>query len=226
MENYDQSPFDSAEFAENTEPRCACALILDVSLSMRGVSIAALNAGLQSFAKDVKEDRLTSKRAEICVVTFGGKVDVVSEFTSAQDFAPQTLTASGNTPMGEAINTAIDLIAARQAQYRANGISVYRPVALMVTDGTPTDNWASAARRIRQGEEQKKFSFFAVGVDGADMDTLAQISANAPVMLRDLEFASMFRWLSTSLSAVSRSQVGERVALANPAGPTGWASIG
>lgn len=57
------------------------------------------------------------------------------------------------------------------------------------------------------------------------MDTLAQISVNEPVRLRGLAFADMFRWLSSSLSAVSRSSVGQQVTLVNPAGPAGWASI-
>lgn len=217
--------FDLVEFADNPDPRCACVLLLDVSASMAGASIAALNAGLQQFANDVREDSLAAKRLEIAVVGFGERVDVVAEFGSAKDFYPQPLTANGNTPMGEAINVSIDLVAARQQQYRSAAIPHYRPWIFMITDGAPTDSWERAARRIAEGERRKSFSFFAVGVDGAKMDTLAQISVNEPVMLRGLAFGTMFRWLSSSLSAVSRSTTGQRVNLTNPAGPAGWASI-
>ena len=37
---------DEVEFAINKEPRCACVLLLDVSGSMSGERVAALNAGL------------------------------------------------------------------------------------------------------------------------------------------------------------------------------------
>lgn len=224
-DDFAQAPFSAVEFADNPEPRCACVLLLDTSGSMSGESIAALNAGLQQFATEMREDRLAGKRVDVCVVTFGDRVDVVAEFGSAQDFYPQPLQAKGGTPMGEGIGVGLDLLATRQTEYRANGIVPYRPWIFLITDGAPTDSWARAATRIREGEARKSISFYAVGVDGADMDTLAQISVNEPVRLRGLAFTDMFRWLSSSLSAVSRSSVGQQVTLANPAGPAGWASI-
>ncbi|MDY7524633.1 vWA domain-containing protein [Sphingomonas sp. 10B4] len=217
--------FDLIEFADNPEPRCACVLLLDVSGSMNGVSLIALNAGLQQFAKDVRADSLAARRVDLAAVTFGDSVNVVAEFGSAQHFYPQPLTAKGSTPMGEAINVSLDLMANRQQQYRSAGITPYRGVIFLVTDGKPTDSWERAARRIEEGERRKSFSFFAVGVDDADIDTLAKISVSAPVMLRETDFAAMFRWLSSSLSAVSRSSTGQTVNLTNPAGPAGWASI-
>lgn len=224
-DDYEQSPFALVEFAENAEPRCACVLLIDKSGSMKGEPIGALNQGLKQFAVALREDSLAARRVDIAVVTFGDRVDVMAEFGSAQAFNPQPLSASGSTPMGEAINTGIDLLAARQEQYRAGGITPYRPWIFLISDGVPTDSWDRAARRIEEGERRKSFSFFAVGVDDADMSTLAKISVNAPVMLRGLEFASMFRWLSASLSSVSRSSVGQTTHLTNPAGPAGWATI-
>ena len=42
----DQVPFgEGVEFAENSEPRCPCLLLLDTSGSMRGKPIDELNAG-------------------------------------------------------------------------------------------------------------------------------------------------------------------------------------
>lgn len=224
-DDFEQAPFGLVEFADNPEPRCACLLLLDTSGSMQGDPIAELNRGLQQFAEELREDRLASRRVEVAVITFGDRVDVVAQFGSAQNFYPQLLTARGSTPMGEAIETGLDLIAARQAEYRGNGIATYRPMVFLITDGAPTDQWDRAARRVRDGEGRHSFSLFAVGVGGADMKTLAQISVKAPVALNGLAFTDMFRWLSTSLSAVSRSTVGQAVALSNPAGPAGWATI-
>lgn len=224
-DDYAQAPFGLVEFADNPEPRCACVLLLDTSGSMKGESIAALNQGLELFARELREDRQAAKRVEIAVITFGERAEVVAEFGSAQDFYPQALTAKGGTPIGEAITMGIDLLATRQNEYRQNGITPYRPWCFLISDGAPTDDWSRAARRVREGEARKSFSFFAVGVDGADTDTLGQISVNAPVMLRGLAFADMFRWLSSSLSSVSRSTAGTAVSLVNPAGPAGWATI-
>lgn len=221
----DQEPFGDLEFADNPEPRAACLLLLDTSGSMKGEAIAALNAGLLTFAEALREDRLAAKRVDVGVIKFGETADVVQEFVSAEAFQPQPLKASGGTPMGAAIELGIDLLASRQAQYRSNGITPYRPMIFLITDGQPTDRWEKAAQRVQQGEARRSFSFFAVGVDGADMNTLARIAVAQPVMLRGLAFEQMFRWLSASLSSVSRSTAGTPVALANPAGPGGWATI-
>lgn len=56
----------AVEFATNPEPRCACVLLLDVSGSMAGAPIAALNEGLSAFAADIGTDVLARQvhRAE------------------------------------------------------------------------------------------------------------------------------------------------------------------
>ena len=91
--------------------------------------------------------------------------------------------------------------------------------------GSPTDDYRRAKTLIADGEERRAFCFYAVGVDRADMATLADISVRAPLRLRGLQFTELFRWLSSSLSAVSRSGPGQAVPLVNPAAPEGWATV-
>lgn len=64
---------DQAEFADNPEPRCPVALVLDTSGSMQGAPIQELNEGLRAFAAALRADRLASLRVEVAVIVFGGK---------------------------------------------------------------------------------------------------------------------------------------------------------
>ncbi len=127
--------------------------------------------------------------------------------------------------MGAAINRAIDILQERKKVYRANGIAFYRPWIFLITDGGPTDEWKSAAERVKQGEASRAFSFFGVGTDGANFETLAHIATREPLKLKGLRFRDLFKWLSNSQQAVSRSSPGEEVHLENPATPTGWATV-
>ncbi|XLZ71480.1 VWA domain-containing protein [Massilia sp. SR12] len=217
----DQISFETNDFASNPEPRCPCILLLDVSGSMSGAPIAELNAGLAAFREELAADSLAMQRVEISIVTFG-PTKVEMPFTSAGIFYPPNLATQGDTPMGSAILQALDLVRERKVDYRANGISFYRPWIFLITDGSPTDEWKHAAAAVREGEASKSFAFFAIGVKGANMEVLREISVRAPLGLQELKFRELFSWLSNSLRSVSRSTPGTEVPLA---APTGWASV-
>ena len=227
---------EQTEFADNPEPRCPVVLLLDTSGSMAGSPIAELNAGLQEFEQALKGDRLASLRVEVAVVTVGGQVrawdvsggnqkevpfDASIAFVTADVFQAPTLTASGDTPMGQAVNTGLALLRQRKDIYKKNSIDYFRPWALLITDGNPTDAaWEAAAEACQAEEGRKGVSLYAVGVQGADMQKLARFSGQrSPLRLKGLAFRELFQWLSKSLSAVAQSRPGEQTPLA----PVGWA---
>ncbi len=216
---------DAVEFAENPEPRCPCVLLLDTSGSMKGAALDALNAGLKSFRDDLSRDLLAARRVEIAIVTFNSVVEVAQDFVTIDQFEPAPLEAQGMTHMGSAIQKALDLVEARKAEYRANGIAYYRPWVFLITDGAPQGEpdgvVEEAARRVREDEANKRVAFFAVGVEQADMSRLAAISVRAPVKLIGLNFLEMFVWLSASMQRISQSKVDEQVALP----PPGWGAV-
>jgi uncharacterized protein YegL len=213
----------AVEFAANPEPRCACVLLLDVSGSMSGAPVAALNEGLAAFATDVQGDPLARQRVEVSIVTFGGDgVRIIQDFVTAGQLEPPHLTASGGTPMGAAIERGLDLVEQRKKDYKENGVLYYRPWVFLITDGAPTDSWEEAARRVREAEEANGLAFFAVGVEGANMDTLGKIAVRTPMKLKGLQFVELFVWLSQSQKRVSASRPGDQTALPSV---EGWAAV-
>ena len=245
---------DGIEFAENPEPRCACLMLLDTSGSMGTIEggdyqdlgysytqdgqtfraasggrtrIGELNGGLQVYKSSLAEDPLAVKRVEVSVITFGGHVETVCDFTTVDNFVPPVLRADGDTPMGAAIVAGLDAIERRKLSYKANRISYYRPWVFLLTDGGPTDSWRAAAERLRSLESQRAIAFFPIGVGSANMELLAQLSGTEPKMLSGLKFRELFQWLSRSQLAVSRSRPGgeagsDRVALPET---TGWEAV-
>lgn len=212
---------DLIEFADNPEPRCPLVLVLDTSGSMAGKPIQELNDGLALLAQDLATDELASQRVEIAIVTFG-PVDVVQDFIVADQFEPPRLTTTGVTPLGAAVERAVEMVGERKDQYKAAGISYFRPWIFVITDGAPTDKWAEAKRLVHQGEANQAFSFFAVGVADADYSVLNELAPRGALALQGLAFRELFQWLSQSQRQVSSSRPGDQLALPPT---TGWASV-
>jgi len=221
-DDFEQVPFGGQPFVDNPEPRCPCLLLIDVSQSMRGRPIAEVNAGLKAFKADLNADSLAAKRVEVAMLTFG-PVRVRQHFETADEFEPPRLDTEEDTPLGQAIIDGLDMLETRKELYKQNGIAYYRPWVFLITDGSPTDGelWKRAAALVREGEGSKAFSFFAVGVQGANMKILNAISERGALPLEGLMFRELFAWLSSSLKSVSHSRVGETVSLAKP----DWTSV-
>ena len=218
-------PVGLPEFVENPENRCPVILLLDTSASMSGTPIQELNRGIAAFKEDVIKDEQASLSVEVATVKFGGSPQLAQDFTTIQNFTPSGLDAGGWTPMGEAIQCALDLLEDRKNTYKESGIQYYRPWVFLITDGAPNHDspWREAAQRLREAEASRRLLFFTVAVEGADMNTLKEIAPpeRPPVLLNGLDFRSLFVWLSTSMKRVSSGKVGETVELP----PVDWGQI-
>jgi uncharacterized protein YegL len=219
---------------DNPDPRIACVLLLDTSSSMSGQPMDELNRGFALFCDEIKKDDLAKKRAEVAVITYGGRARVEVPFTEGRDLQPRHLTASGDTPMGAALNLALDQLAQQKQAYRQAGLEYYRPWLFVLTDGYPTDGdvFTSAAARVRETEAGSGVSVFPIGIGpNADLEQLRGLSTRrTPVRLTGLSFGEFFSWLSTSLSAASASNAygatdaGETTTEQIPLPPAGWAT--
>jgi uncharacterized protein YegL len=149
-------------------------------------------------------------------------LDAKQAFVTADQFQPPVLDADGETPLGEAVSRALALLRDRKEIYKQNGLDYFRPWIFTITDGKPTDRgWEAVADQVRQEEARKGVVFYGVGVEGADMQTLARFTqSRQPLKLKGLAFGELFTWLSKSLSAIAHSHPGEQA----PLPPVGWGS--
>ncbi len=225
----EQRPFDpdgvdhysAFEFANNTEQRCPCVLVLDCSGSMQGRCIDEINRAIERFAEDLRGDDLASKRVDIAVITFGNEVKVLHDFTSARSFVPQRMGATGATPLGEALCQAVQMIERRKASMKDAGIPHYRPWLVVMTDGEPTDRnsqfWQTARQLVSAGVDAHKFTFFPLITEDGNKALVQELSPRSTVRgLDSHKFSEFFFWLTGTLLAVSRSQIGGQAVLPPP----------
>ena len=218
------------DLENNPSSRVPVCLVLDTSGSMEGDSINELNEGVRLFYDAVRSDETALYAAEISVVTFGGHASCQAGFSTLehQPDAPQFY-ADGGTPMGEAMNMALDMLEKRKGEYKASGVDYYQPWIVLMTDGMPNGSPAELSRSIQRTCDMindRKLTIFPIGIgEDADMDVLARFSPKrSPLKLQGLNFKEFFAWLSKSVSKVSQSTPGDKVQL-DVDGIKGWAEL-
>ncbi len=214
------------DLIENPTPRVPICLVLDTSRSMTGEPIDELNLGVRQLLDDIKGDEVASLAAEVAVVTFGQEVQRLLDFEKVTRQQMPQMKAYGKTPLGEAVDLALDLLETRKGEYAQAGVDYYQPWMVIMTDGAPTDDISIAATRTRELVEQKKLSLFPIGIGPyAVMEILRNFSPQRePIRLKDGKLSDFFEWLSKSVSEVSRSTPGDTVGL-DQEGIKGWGEL-
>ena len=216
--------FNYNDLIDNPTTRVPVCICLDTSHSMGGAPIRELNAGLQAFYDAINQDEIAQFSADVSIITFGSRgdkqVNVIRDFsTLVNDTKAPSLTANGCTPMGEAVNLALDMLEERKNMYKDNGVDYYQPWIVIMTDGEPYGDKDPSSVERAQNRASKmvnngKLVVFPIGIgEQANMSELAKFSPKrAPVKIKGLEFSKFFLWLSSSVSKTSQSN-GERVQL-------------
>jgi uncharacterized protein YegL len=181
--------------------------------------IQALNEGIKVLEQSLREDDTALTRVQLAIITVGGPAndtDIMMDWTDASNFIAFPLRSGGTTPLGKGVQLGLSLIEQGKQNLKASGISYTRPWMMIISDGEPTDDktlWANAAKECKAAEASKKVEIFSIGVEGANLAQLGELGVKPPLMLDGIKFRELFVWLSSSLSAASRSRPGDSLQL-------------
>jgi len=223
-------------YQTSSSQRQLCVLVLDASGSMTehvpGTSktrIQLLNDGIRTLHDDLMRDEVARNRVRLAIVLVGGPQDdaaLMMDWTDILDFEPFDFSAGGLTPLAKGMRIGLQIIEQEKHALKSSGITYTRPWMFVMTDGEPTDapaEWQAATAECHEAERQRRCNIFPIGVDGANMAVLTQVSATTPpVQMSAARFREFFLWLSASASAASRSSPGDTLQM-----PTlnAWANV-
>lgn len=190
-------------------------------------ALQELKSGVNIFYDNLLDDDVAHFAAEICIVTFGGEAELIMDFANLdrQEAERQQkisgLKARGETPMGEAVNLALDCLEKRKEEYKNAGVDYWQPWLVLMTDGEANGDAADFERAVTRTNDlanHRKLSIFPIGIgDKADKDCLAKFSPlSSPLKFKGMDFKKFFEWLSASVSTVSQSMPGEIPDLPDP----------
>jgi len=216
-----QDDFYTGEEVINYQQKCPVVFVLDVSGSMSGTPINELNKGLLAFEQEIQSDDTATARLDVAVVSFGSDAQLEHDFALMKDYGMPNLGITGSTNLEAGMRKGMEILESRKKWYRESTQTYYRPYVILVTDGAPDQdpNSTGLTSEIKSAVNLKKFNFWPIGVEGANMNLLNQmacpgVGGSLPAMKLDgLKFVELFQWLSASFGKVSNSKDGEGIDL-------------
>ncbi len=180
-------------------------LLLDVSGSMSGEPIAAVQNGVQTMVSALMSDPMALESAYLSVITFASNVEQVVPLTELNQFQLPQLRASGTTSLGEALSFVARRAEAEVIKNTPDAKGDWKPLVFIMTDGMPTDS-------ITKGLEEFKARKWGIVVacaagSAVTSDVLNQIT-EAVVSLDTADsntISQFFKWVSASITTSSKS---------------------
>lgn len=150
-------------------------LLLDCSGSMLGEPITALNEGLEIIYRQLIEDPQALEIVHICLIPFADSAEL-GLLEAVDEFTPPKLVASGKTALGAALLAMMTSIEEDLLPNTSEHKGDYRPLAFLITDGAPTDDYRKGIDYIRALTRLKPL-IIALGCGPeADMAVLQEIA--------------------------------------------------
>ena len=126
-------------------------------------------------------------------------------FQDAETFNAPLVSAEGNTPLGEAVLLALDMI--ENEKINLTKLNYHRPWLFVMSDGAPTDAkaWTDACQRANEAIQAKKVTVFAIAVDNGNTAELQKLTSRSVEKMDSARFEEYFIWLSNSMAAAGNS---------------------
>ena len=167
-------------------------LLLDVSGSMSGDPIQAVQNGVQLLQSTLRRDPYALESAFVSVVTFESSVQQIVPLTEIAKFQAPTLSPGGGTSLGEALKVVTECAEREVTKTTAEQKGDWKPLVFLMTDGCPTD---SINEGLAKFKSYKWGTVVACAVEGADESVLTKITENVVKLANSdsASFAAFFK---------------------------------
>jgi uncharacterized protein YegL len=173
--------------------------IVDCSGSMQGEKIQTVNFAIRETIPAMQDTAKENVNAQVLVRTIKFSDNAqwhVSQPTDVNDFKWTDLSADGVTDMGKALQMLAEALKVENMPQRG-----LPPVLLLLSDGQPTDDFASGLKALMDQPWGKKSVRLAIAIgNDADLDILQKfignpeikplVATNAPTLVKFIKWAS------------------------------------
>ncbi len=193
---------------EGTSRRLPIYLVLDISGSMSGAPIEAVNNGLKDFEAALKSDPHALESAHVSIIAFESDSEQILPLTEAAQFRAPILDAQGGTSLGKALTLLGQCLDSDVQPKSADHPGDWKPLIFLMTDGEPTDAWEGPAEEFRARASQRKANLITVGCGPHVNTNTLKTLCDTVLMMQDMspeKIKALFEWISQSAKVASKS---------------------
>lgn len=208
-------------------------LVADASSSLAS-DIHTVNEAIGSLFYSLSAEPSLADAVRVAVIQFASEAEEILPLSDIREITSiPAIKASGSTDYGAAFRLLRQIIPRDIAAMRIQGLQVFRPVMLFITDGSPTDpDWRDALQELQSPEFRERPTIIAFGIGSVDPSVLREVgSANGGAFVVSSRLStsgairSIFDGLSTMLSSTLQSSVSPGAPAASIALSDDWLNL-
>jgi uncharacterized protein YegL len=192
--------------------------LVDISESMVGEPLQAMDNGIRGIVQDLKTDPYALETVYLSIIVYAGKPKTLVPLTSIEDFLMPQLFVSGGSALGKAMVYLSEQITTSVIATTPNRRGDARPIVFIFTDANSTDNVNPAIelwKKKHAGRCEMVVVLFGKATNAHVFqeltDRIYYFDRIDPKAYKDL-----FRWVSSSLKTLSLQVVEETYTVPSP----------
>jgi uncharacterized protein YegL len=181
--------------------------LIDVSESMVGEQITAVEEGISTVIRELKTDPYALETAHISIIVFAGKPKTLVPLTDIITFYPPKFSIGGGTNLGDGLGQLMYEMRKNTIATTADKKGDWKPIVFLFTDGVPTDDTRASVKEWKQNWASRA-TMIAISLgDKSGLQNLNELTETV-YLLSDTNastYKSFFKWVTASIKTSSIS---------------------
>lgn len=181
--------------------------LIDVSESMVGEQMQAVEDGIATIIKAIKTDPYAIETVWVSIIVFAGQARTLVPLQEVVNFYPPKFPIGGGTSLSRGLGHLMFELRKNIVKNTMERKGDWKPIIFLFTDGVPTDDTRSAITEWKNNW-QSSANMVAVSFgDGGDATILKELTENVLHFKNSTEddYKKFFKWITESIKASSIS---------------------